>query len=826
MAPFTASCTISANYYNDVESSTEVVPPSQVIAMRPAPERTYPRLLRGPANLARMLGLCALAGVLLAGIMAPAVIGLGSLSNQVGDSVDSISASMASMPIPLVTTVTDRDGNPIASLFDQYRLPATYQQISPNMTAAIVSIEDRRFYQDNGIDPKGTVRALLNNSGGGNLQGASTITQQYVKNYLINVVDRNNPAAQTQERADTLARKIREAKLALQVDRTMSKNDILAGYLNVVEFSGDIYGVSAAAHAYFDTTPQALTVPQAALLAGLVNNPSLYNPYTHPQQALARRNTVIDAMVRNQALPAVDGATAKAAPLGVVPNGPDVPGSTCMDAAPDAGFLCQYAVAYLEQSGLTADQIDTGGYVVTTTMDPVVSQTVKNAVDANVPTTEDGVANSFAVIQPGNTAHQVLAMVANRDYGTDAAAGQTSTNIVAAASNVFGAGSSFKIFTTAAALETGKVGFSSDLANPGSDCFTPPITNRYTSCYPVQNDGNYPDPISLQDALATSPNVAFVGLETQVGMPAVLQMAYRLGLRTTLATSDAGARPITDPNNPLSKNPQYDQPQSQYFQNLLSFTLGNSPVSPLEMANVAATLKSGGVWCPPDPILSVTDRTGQPVALQQQPCEQAVSPGLANTLMAGLSQDTTIGTSATAAHAAGWNRPDIGKTGTTQQSESVAFIGGVDNYAAASMVFADGSHPRELCPGPPVHLGSCGHGAFGGTVAAPPYFQAFNQLLAGQPNLPVPGPDPGYLTAGNPGPVVPYVLGQAGDAATNALRQAGYQVTTQPFDSTAPAGTVLAQSPQGNVPTGTTITLYVSTGTPPTAQDPAPSTAH
>jgi membrane peptidoglycan carboxypeptidase len=407
-------------------------------------------------------------------------------------------------------------------------------------------------------------------------------------------------------------------------------------------------------------------------------------------------------------------------------------------------------------------------------------------------------------------------MVANRNLGTDADQGQTATNIVSDPSNVFGAGSSFKIVTTAAALETGDVGFTSELPNPGSDCFTPPNNNRYTHCYPVSNDGvGYPDPISLQDALATSPNVAFVGLEARTGMPAVLQMAQRLGLRHTMASNDAGGAPITDPADPQSKDPQYNQPQSQYFQGLLSFTLGVSPVSTLEMSNVSATILSDGVWCPPDPILSVTDRDGKPVALNQEPCQQVVSPGLAHTLAAGLSQDTTKGTSAIAAARAGWRRPGIGKTGTTNESESVAFVGGVAGYAAASFVFADGAHPQEVCPGTPVHLGNCGHGAFGGTVAAPPYFDAMNQILAGQPDVPLAGPDPAYLTEGDHGPIVPIVIGQAGQAAAQALQQSGYPSTQRPIGSRAPRGTVVGQSPQGNVDPGTPITLFTSAGPAP-----------
>ncbi|MEV6871834.1 transglycosylase domain-containing protein [Amycolatopsis sp. NPDC051128] len=687
-------------------------------------------------------GLCVLAGILVAGTVAPVAIGAGLLSNQVSDSVDAISAQLAAADPPLTTTVTDRDGTPIATLYAQYRLPVTAAGIATTMKAAIIAVEDRRFFTEGGVDLQGTLRAAVNDSAGGALQGASTITQQYVKNYLVNVVDRTDPAAQQADRADSLARKLREAKMAVQLNATTSKDDILADYLNVVEFSGTVYGVGAAAKAYFGTTADKLTVPQAALLAGMVNNPSFYNPYTHPDKALRRRNLVIDDMVTNGSIPAPYAATAKAAPLGLLPDGPVTPSGTCLGAAPDAGFFCVYAESYLVHAGFTADRLATGGYTIKTTLDPRVSRVTKDAVDANVPTTQDGVANTFAVVQPGATGHQVLAMVANRNYGTDPARGETATDIVADASDEFGAGSSFKIFTSAAALVTGKAGLETPLPNPDSRCFTPPAAR--SSCYTVHNDGHYADPITLADGLATSPNVAFVGLESQVGMPAVLDMAYKLGLRNTLATNDAGRAP-----DPASSNPQYNEPQSKYFQDLLSFTLGNSPVSPLEMANVSATLMSGGVWCPPDPILSVTDRDGNAVPVPRQACEQVIPAGVANTLEAGLSKDTTAGTSAEAARAAGWTRPGIGKTGTTQQSESVAFVGGVDGYAVSSMVFADGPHPREICPGTPVHLGDCGHGAFGGTVAAPPYFHAMSLLLAGVPDQPVPGPDPAYLAARN-----------------------------------------------------------------------------
>jgi membrane peptidoglycan carboxypeptidase len=523
----------------------------------------------------------------------------------------------------------------------------------------------------------------------------------------------------------------------------MSKEDILTGYLNVVAFTGSIYGVGAAAKAYFGTTPDKLNVQQAALLAGMVNNPTLYNPYAHPQDAQRRRDQVIDAMMANKALDEQGAAVAKAAPLGVLPNGPVVPSSSCMGADGSAGFLCQYAESYLRQAGFNADQLATGGYVIKTTLDPDVTKAAKRAVEANVPTTQPGVANTMAIIKPGADGHQVLAMVANRNLGTNEAQGQTSGNIVADVSDPFGAGSSFKIFTSAAALESGEAGLDTPLPNPTSQCFPPP--SGHGKCYTVHNDGNYTDPITLATGLATSPNTAFVGLEERVGMPSVLRMASALGLRNTMQSNDAGTAPITDPKNPLSQNPQYNQPQSKYFLDKPSFTLGNSPVSPLELANVSATLMSHGVWCPPNPILSVTDRYGKDVPVRSQPCEQVVPAGLADALMSGLSQDTTIGTTAASARDAHWTRPGIGKTGTTQTNQSVAFVGGANNYAVSSLVFSDSKQPGQLCPGPPVHLGNCGHGAFGGTAAGPPYFDAMTNIVAGQPDQEIPEPDPRYL---------------------------------------------------------------------------------
>jgi membrane peptidoglycan carboxypeptidase len=674
-------------------------------------------------GLMRLVGGVAVAGLLVAALLAPVVVGGGLVAGRVAATAANISPAALDGQTPLVTTVTDRNGTPIATIFDQYRLPLPAGQIPTTLKAAIISIEDRHFYTEHGIDPAAVLRALLNNIHGGPTEGGSTITQQLVKNYLINVVDRNDPNAQAQDRADTITRKVREARSAVELDRTTSKNDILADYLNVVEFTGRVYGAAAAAQAYFGIPVATLNVQQAALLAGMVNNPTLFDPYAHPQAALTRRNEVLDAMATTGSIDTKTAATAKATPLGVLPNGPNVPTSTCAGAAPDAGFLCQYALTYLHTTaGLSDDQLATGGYTIRTTLDPAVSAAAKDAVNANVPTKQKGVANTMAIIAPGSDKHEVLAMVANRNLGTDASAGETSGNIVADVSDPFGAGSVFKIFTAAAAVESGAADLDTPLPNPPSACF--PLSGG--RCYTVHNDENAANPITLADGLAISPNTAFVGLEQKVGLPAVLEMANRLGMWETLATNDAGKTPDSS-----SKDPQASQPQSTYFQDKPSFTLGNSPVSPLELANVTATLMSGGTWCPPDPVQSLTDRFGHTVPLHEQACEQAVTSDVATTVMTGLSKDTTEGTSTAAAREVGWTRPGIGKTGTTQTSESVAFVGGAGGYAVSSLVFADSSEPGTICPGNPVHIGSCGHAAFGGTVAAPPYFRALTKILGG-----------------------------------------------------------------------------------------------
>ena len=792
--------------------------------------RTLGRVRVGD-SLLKMLGLCLLAGVLVAGMLFPLVGAVGVASNRASDTIDSVSADLVATPPPLITTITDSAGTPIASLYDQYRIPVSSEQISPTMKAALVSVEDRRFYEHHGVDWKGTIRAAISNQSGGDTQGASTLTQQYVKNYLINVVNRDNKTEQSKAQEQTIARKLREARIAIQLEQKMSKEDILAGYLNVVEFAYEVYGVGAAASAYFGTTADKLTVAQAALLAGAVNNPVLYNPWRKPAETLQRRNVVIDKMLENQKVTPEVAEAAKEEPLGTLPT-PRKPAANCVGAGPEYGFFCQYVFEYLERLGFSEDQIKTGGYTIKTSFDARATQLAKQAAMNEVPKTQPGIANTMAIIQPGKERHQVVALVANRDYGLDANNGQTTYGLPSRVANKFGAGSIYKIFTSAAYLEKGgginniidvPASYTSNVfSGGGSKC--PPGGVDGTKKYCVSNTGNPPSRMTLQTALATSPNTGFVILEERVGMAPIVDMASRLGLRTTMASSMGGVDP-----DPAASVPEYRFSQSDFFKPMgnnagkASFTLGPGPVSTLELANVGATLMSGGVWCPPTPLLEVRDRNGKKIEVNEAPCEQAVAEPLANTLVTGLSKDDTDGTSRAAAQASKWARPMMGKTGTTQEYKSAGFLGATPQYAAAVLTFNDSPKPQGICDTDPPRLCGTGGNIYGGKVPARTWFQTMTPLLEGQPALPLPPTDPRYLDGG-PEIRVPDVIGKSKDEATQILQQAGYQVVAKERPDAATKGTVVSQSPRGAALTGETITIQVSTGyVPPPQTSESPS---
>ncbi|WP_179470416.1 transglycosylase/D,D-transpeptidase PonA2 [Mycolicibacterium vinylchloridicum] len=771
------------------------------------------------ATLIKLAWCCLLASVLLAALLFPVVGGVGLVSNRASDVVANGSAQLVEGEVPAVTTMVDVKGNPIAWLYSQRRFEVPSDKIADTMKLAIVSIEDKRFAEHAGVDWKGTLTGLAGYASGDlDTRGGSTIEQQYVKNYQLLVIAQTD-AEKRAAVETTPARKLREIRMALTLDKTFTKPEILTRYLNLVSFGNGSFGIQDAAQTYFGVDASQLNWQQAALLAGLVQSTSTLNPYTNPDGALARRNLVLDTLIDNWDTNAPDWAqkvdelkAAKQQPLGILPQPNELPRG-CI-AAGDRAFFCDYVQEYLARAGISKDQLARGGYLIKTTLDPDVQNSVKSAVDSIAAPDIQGVASVMSVVLPGKTAHPVVAMVSNRTYGLDSALGETMQPQPFSLAGD-GAGSVFKIFTTAAALDMG-LGINANLDSPvrfeakglGSGGARGCPSNTWC----VQNAGNYRGSMSVTDALAQSPNTAFAKLISQVGVQRTVDMAVKLGLRS-----------YAEPGTARPYDPNTNESLADFIkrQNLGSFTLGPIEVNALELSNVAATLASGGAWCPPSPIDKLYDRNGNEVSVTTETCEQVVPEGLANTLSNALSKDDTSGTAAGSAGSVGWNLPMSGKTGTTEAHRSSAFLGYTNHYAAAAYIYDDSPTPSDLCSWP---LRQCGDGnLYGGNEPAKTWFTAMKPIAQNFGDIGLPPTDPRYVD-GAPGSRVPSVSGLPQGSARDRLKDAGFQVADQatPVNSVAPAGEVVGTSPSGQTVPGSIVTIQVSNGIPPAPPPPPP----
>jgi membrane peptidoglycan carboxypeptidase len=759
---------------------------------------------------------CLLASVIAAALMFPVVGGIGLVSNRASDVVANGSAQLVEGDVPAVTTMVDAKGNTIAWLYSQRRFEVPSDKIANTMKLAIVSIEDKRFAEHNGVDWKGTLTGLAGYASGDvDTRGGSTIEQQYVKNYQLLVIAQTD-AEKRAAVETTPARKLREIRMALTLDKTFTKPEILTRYLNLVSFGNNAFGVQDAAQTYFGIDASQLNWQQAALLAGLVQSTSSLNPYTNPDGALARRNVVLDTMIENIPQEADVLRAAKDQPLGILPQPNELPRG-CI-AAGDRAFFCDYVQEYLARAGISKDQIARGGYLIKTTLDPDVQAPVKGAIDDIASPDLNGIASVMSVIRPGKDSHAVLAMASNRTYGLNTDAGETMQpqpfSLVGD-----GAGSIFKIFTTAAAMDMG-MGINTMLDAPSRFEAKGLGSGGAKGCpkesWCVQNAGSYRSPLNVTDALATSPNTAFAKLISQIGVQRTVDMAVKLGMRS-----------YADPGTARDYDPNSNESLADFVkrQNLGSFTLGPIELNALELSNVAATLASGGVWCPPNPIDKVFDRSGHEVAVTTETCDQVVPEGLANTLANALSHDDQgNGTAAGSAGATGWDLPMSGKTGTTEAHRSSGFVGFTNQYAAANYIYDDSPTPSDLCSYP---LRQCGDGnLFGGNEPARTWFTAMKPIANNFGDVHLPPTDPRYVEGG-PGSRVPSVSGLDQDTARQRLKDDGFQVADQAtsVNSYSSYGTVVGTSPSGQTIPGSIVTIQISNGIPPPPPPPPPVAA-
>jgi membrane peptidoglycan carboxypeptidase len=577
--------------------------------------------------------MAALGGVLLAAMALPVVASTGILVRNSADKFTTLSFDASSLPQR--SAVYDSSGNLIAYVYGvdlgknmDYtginRQPVAYSQISNNMLVAIVAIEDDRFWQHGALDVKGTLRALVNDLEHKPIQGGSTLEQQYVKNVLI-LQSLDNPAAQQAAAAQTMSRKIDQLRMAVQVAHSMSKQQILAGYLNDAYYGSGAWGIEAAAETYFNTTAAKLTLIQAATLAGIVENPSEYDPQINPKAAVERRDTVLARIVQTDpaALGAADGVKLEQQKL-VLNNG-TVQNGCSATTATNSAFFCDYVIHTIlldSQLGSTsqarAKLLATGGLQIYTTLSEQDQASATKAVNYVLPqhsSTYNPSKNAATevLVQPGTG--KVLAIAENRTYGTGADPSETEVDYAVNSPYGGGAGiqtgSSSKLFTLITALESG-VPFGFQLTVPGTQTI-----NGYTNCagdavspFPVSNsEGAGTTTDTLYTGTTASINVFYAHLEQKVGLCNTVKTAVNLGVTRVDGTSLLAS----------------DGPGQYSADNYPSFTLGTVNVSPMSMAAAYAVPASNGMYCTPVVLAKITDADGKSLPVPSAGCHRVIS---------------------------------------------------------------------------------------------------------------------------------------------------------------------------------------------------------
>ncbi|MEO3785306.1 penicillin-binding protein [Actinocorallia sp. B10E7] len=688
------------------------------------------------------------------------------------------------------TVVYGSDGKVIATFFDEYRENTTLDKVTPIMQKAIIAIEDARFYQHGPLDLKGTLRALSRNaSSGGTVEGGSTLTQQLAKNMLANNATTDEDYKEAT--APTVSRKLRELRLAIQLEQTMSKNEILRDYLNIAYFGAGAYGIEAAAKRYFSKSAADLTLEEAATLAGITKNPYAFDPTLDAEAALARRNTVLDRMQQLGVISAAEADGAKATKL------------TLNEYKPKGGcessrypYFCAYV--YYEMVGFfmgedkpetkeerqsrfeaARKQLLRGGYKIYTTLDPKVQKAADSAVKYAT-TPKSTRVNVNAVVQPGTG--RILAISTSKKYGNGP--GETTINLPADAAHggsIYGvdAGSTFKTFTLLEALKQGL---------PISTSYTSPATTTvsgYESCpYPgVEGDrlgggswtlSNASDSeagtFNMKNGTWLSVNTYYAQLEKTVGVCNAVKMAEKFGMKRT---NGEALHPIP------------------------SQVLGVNPIDVVHLAAAYAGIAARGKYCEPNVVTSVVDPKGVKVEIPAAKCDQVVDEQVADAATMILQGVLTNGTG----RGLGIGRPAAAKTGTCENYACAVFAGYTPDLASATAYWDYRSGVQY-----PVT------GVYGATIPGPVWQRTMAKALEGKPVLQFQRPTRDFGDVKRKS--IPNVIGKPVDHAMNILRAAGFdvRVAAKPIRSKAHPGTVARTSPSGAADEGSVITIYVSAG--------------
>lgn len=629
-----------------------------------------PRSLRATTKrqfylfIGAFVGVAAVFGVVLTGLFVPTAVALGATVKALPKAFESLSTDIDVVTPSEESLMVDSDGNLIARFYSELRVLVDSDEIADTMKEAIVAIEDERFYEHNGVDVTGMIRAVINNLSGGSQQGASTITQQYVRNLLIEKgIQEGDQDLINSATEESVVRKLREARYAVALEQEMTKDEILTGYLNIATFGTGIYGVEAAANAYFSKSASELNWGEAALLAGLVQSPSTYDPLVNPEGAQNRRDTVLYAMFTQEKITQEEYDQYTAQDVVDMLN-PQTSTQGCAGAGENA-YFCAYALQeYLddetfgETEAARLARLRMGGLIIYTTLDSEKQAAAYEAVTDRVPVNdESGVNTALVSVEPSTG--QILVMAQNTNYGTATASDPTATEVNYTADaahgggNGFQVGSTFKVFTLVQWFIEGhgaydRVGSSNrTYANGSFSCDGTPI---YSDNWTVNDLAGKNGTFTVLRATQLSVNQAFVNMASKVDFCQIFDNAAKMGI-----TKQDGSTLDYLPAN----------------------IIGSAELTPLQMASAFGTFVNNGVWCSPVSILRVTDKDGTVLSETSSTCSQAIDSTVAAQVATTLKLSAANYSISLGSHEFG------AKSGTTDDNSNTWMVGFTANLATA-----------------------------------------------------------------------------------------------------------------------------------------------
>ena len=622
------------------------------------------------ALLLAFLSVSSLMGVVAAGMLVPVAGPTALAAKSVPTLFNELPGDLQTVAPAEESQLLDSSGGVIAHFYDKQRIVVPSTNIADVMKKAIVAIEDKRFYEHNGVDATGIARALVTNLGESGRQGASTITQQYVRNSLAERGYLEGDAEQVSAATEqTTERKLREIKYALALEKTQSKDEILTGYLNIAPFGPITYGVEAASQRYFSKSASELNYLEAALLAGLVQSPVQYDPLTHPEAAQERRDTVLATMLDQGVITQEEYDEGVATTVDSMLH-PTVSSEGCSGAESSKAYFCDYVLSqFLEDPTFGATRIErerllkTQGITIRTTLDPAKQDAAYASLTNAIPVGDASGLNDALVSLDPRTG-KVLAMAQNTTYGIEA--GQTMSNY--SADGNFQVGSTFKVFTLLQWFKEGHsayetVGSANTFYPNGSfKCDGRSIT---TEGYQVNDLAGKTGTMNVVRATGQSVNQAFVNMASRVDFCSIFETAYNMGI------TEDGEVPSPFPAN----------------------ILGSVSASPLQMASVFATIANSGQQCKPQSIESVTDRDENVLKEFAADCKEVISPDLANKTAALLT--ASAGQYYTSTRL-GDGRPFAAKSGTTDGHANTWLTGFTPSLATAVWVGHGDNSSQEV----------------------------------------------------------------------------------------------------------------------------------